>query len=302
MQRPIATENEVSRLMALYQLDLLDSHSDHRFQRVVELATYITGCPIGLVSLIDKDRQWFKAKVGLDVNQTSREVSFCAHTIQANEPLIVEDAKQDIRFADNPLVTGAPHIRFYAGIPLTMNSGHNIGTLCVIHTQAQALDEAQIARLTDLADILVDEIQWSQKVTHDLDTGFLNQTSFKRYAKQLLRNHQADHLPMASIHWRCFGFERLNHFEQSQALSLLATVIREYLPDNALVGRLYEFDLCLLCPIDPNQPVLVEELITRPSQALLHALPDIASRVEVSAHFQLIEALTNLWAGELTGQ
>lgn len=298
MQKTMPTENEVSRLMALYQLDLLDSHSDHRFQRVVELATHIAGCPIGLVSLIDKDRQWFKAKVGIEVNQTSRDISFCGHTIQANQPLIVADTTSDERFSDNPLVTGEPHIRFYAGIPLTMNSGHNIGTLCVINTKAQVLDNSQIARLVDLANILVDEIQWSQRVNHDLDTGFLNQTSFKKYAKQLLHSSESNHLPIVSIHWRCFGFERLSHFEQSQVLSLLATIIRQYLPDDPLIGRLYEFDLCLLSRIDPSRPILVEELITRPSQALLHALPDLASRIEVSAHFEFVEQLAQLWGAE----
>ena len=117
--------------------------------------------PIALISLVDRDRQWFKSRTGLDLDETARDRAFCAHAILGDEVMQVSDAFADERFADNPLVTGAPRIRFYAGAPLSLEAGIAVGTLCVIDHRARNLDPEQLGLLTDLSKLVERELQGS---------------------------------------------------------------------------------------------------------------------------------------------
>ena len=147
---PLAPD-EPARLSALFATGLLDSEPEALFDNITGLASTILGTPISLVSLVDADRQWFKSAVGLAVRQTPREQAFCAHAIlRPDQPFIVEDTFTDQRFATNPLVTGAPHIRFYAGIPLVTQDGHALGTLCVIDQEPRQLSPEQLHSLRSL--------------------------------------------------------------------------------------------------------------------------------------------------------
>mgnify|MGYP003709504479 CR=1 FL=1 len=119
------------RLMALYNLDILDTAPTEQFDRVIRLACRLFNVPIALVSFIEDDRQWFKAKRGLCLTETPRVVAFCDWTVRSADVHVVEDASADERFRDNPLVTGDPHIRFYAGAPLSFE-GEQVGSVCVI--------------------------------------------------------------------------------------------------------------------------------------------------------------------------
>ncbi|MGB0722440.1 MAG: sensor histidine kinase [Gammaproteobacteria bacterium] len=152
-------ENEQERLQALRDYGILDSGHEQAFDQLTRLASRICGTPISLVSLIDADRQWFKSRVGLDADQTPRDQAFCAHAIADDQTLIVDDARRDPRFADNPLVTGDPGIRFYAGAPLITREGHRLGTLCVIDREPRALDTEQLDALRVLADQVMDQIE-----------------------------------------------------------------------------------------------------------------------------------------------
>ncbi len=151
-------ENERERLNALKEYEILDTIAEEDFDRLVKLASIICEVPISLVSLIDEDRQWFKAKVGLDAPQTPRDISFCQHAIMGSDTFEVQDATKDDRFKDNPLVLGAPDIRFYAGYPLQDPNGYNLGTLCVIDRSPKKLNEKQSEALKLLAQEVVNQI------------------------------------------------------------------------------------------------------------------------------------------------
>lgn len=153
-------ENEAGRIAALYSLLLLDTPREERFDRIVEFAAREFDVPIALISLIDSERQWFKAAVGLgDVCETGRDISFCGHAIMRSDIMVVPDALADTRFSDNPLVSGAPHIRFYAGAPLILRNGYALGTLCLIDTRPRRLDDVEMAIFSTLRGLLMQELE-----------------------------------------------------------------------------------------------------------------------------------------------
>jgi len=161
--------DEQARLRELENYRVLDSDPERGFDDLTELASSVCGTPISLVSLVDEHRQWFKSHHGLDATETPREMAFCAHAIlEPDDILIVENTLEDERFHDNPLVTGAPDIRFYAGVPLVTPSGHALGTLCVIDQESRTLDEFQIKTLRALARQVVTQLELRRRL-YELD-------------------------------------------------------------------------------------------------------------------------------------
>lgn len=162
--------NESERLAALRATRLLDSPAEQAFDDIAALAAVICDTPISLVSLVDEHRQWFKARVGLDVAETSRDLSFCAHAIlQPDELFLVPDAQHDPRFHTNQLVVGEPHIGFYAGMPLVTPDGYSLGTLCVIDRRPRQLTPVQMESLRRLARQLGAQLELRQqtaRLTH----------------------------------------------------------------------------------------------------------------------------------------
>ena len=157
---PAIPVDEEERIRALFRYEILDTPDEASFDHLTKLAATIVGVPIALVSLVDTDRQWFKSKFGLDVDETGRDISFCGHAIFQDDPFVVPDATCDVRFADNPLVMGDPGIRFYAGASLRTPDGHRLGTLCVIDTEPrEGLTEFESNALVALASLVVDEME-----------------------------------------------------------------------------------------------------------------------------------------------
>lgn len=163
MKAPLPS-NEAARIDALHQYKILDSLPEQAFDDLTRLAAHICGTPTAVISLVDTDRQWFKSKVGLDASETPRDVAFCAHAILEPDVFMIEDAHEDIRFCENPLVTSGPKIRFYAGAPLINSDGLALGTLCMIDYTPRKLSPQQQEALQILARQVVMQIQLRSNV------------------------------------------------------------------------------------------------------------------------------------------
>ena len=192
--------NESERIAALDALAILDTPPDERFDRITRTAQRLFGVETALISLVDRERQWFKSSVGMAEPETPRAISFCAHAILEDEILVIPDATHDDRVATNANVVGQPHIRFYAGRPLHGPGGHLVGTLCVLDPQPRHFSEEDRAALDDLAGLVERELQtaeleelklrFTRTVSHELRTPL---TSIKGYVELLLA--EPDQLP-----------------------------------------------------------------------------------------------------------
>lgn len=151
--------DEEARLAAVYRLGLLDTDAEERFDRHARIAAAAFDAPIALVSLIDRDRQWYKAHYGFEFSETSRDMGFCSHAILGDDPLIVNDTLRDDRFAENPVVIGDPHVRFYAGIPLHAADGARVGAFCIVDSKPRTLTAAQLRMLQDMARLVEEELE-----------------------------------------------------------------------------------------------------------------------------------------------
>jgi GAF domain-containing protein len=166
MKAPIPADDK-KRLRVLWQYDLLDTLPEEVFDDLTELAARICEAPIALITLVDEDRQWFKSKVGVTINETSRDISFCGHAICQADLFIIPDATKDERFAQNPLVVSEPKIRFYAGMPLVTPDGHALGTLCVIDKVPRELRPDQKQALRVLARHVIIQLELRRR-SHEL--------------------------------------------------------------------------------------------------------------------------------------
>ncbi len=235
MQPAPRTLNETERLAALNDAAILDTPEEDEFDQVVALASEICGTPIALVSLIDKDRQWFKARRGLLPQETGRDISFCGHAILGRGLFTVNDAAIDARFADNPLVLGDPKIRFYAGMPLFTSDGLAMGTLCVIGTQPRHLSDREERALTVLA----------KHVSNLID---------------LRRAHNNTHRLLKELRERSTTQERITH-TATRLLTVVAHDVRG--PLTSIIAAL-DFDDSDLAPLRSeikSQAVLARDLL-----------------------------------------
>jgi diguanylate cyclase (GGDEF)-like protein len=209
--------DEFERIAELRALEILDTPAEERFDVFTRIAARVAQAPIVVLSLLDVDRQWFKSRLGIEASETPREVAFCAHAILApDRPLVVPDATRDPRFADNPLVTGAPGIRFYAGVPVKGPGGHALGTLCVIDTVPRDAPPALVATLADLARSVTEALTLHDSVRRlshiaatDPLTGLADAASFERRHRSLDTGAATE--PHALILLDIDRFQQINH-------------------------------------------------------------------------------------------
>lgn len=243
MKKPDIPANEQQRIEKLHSLGILDTPAEERFDRFTRLAKRMFNVPIALVSLVDSDRQWFKSNFGLeDAKETPRDISFCGHAIHGDKAMVVSDASQDARFADNPLVEGDPNIRFYAGYPLKDIDGHAFGTLCIIDQEPKELSAEDIQALEDLGQLAEREINALQLATLDELTKITNRRGFLSLASKALHCCCISELPCSLVFMDLNGFKKVNdqfgHAEGDLALKAFAQVMRDSFRDSDIFARL----------------------------------------------------------------
>lgn len=235
-------DDEQARVKSLHTLGVLDTPPEERFDRLTRVARRLFDVPIALVSLVDRDRQWFKSHMGLDVEETPREHSFCAHAILDETLMVVPDATRDERFRSNPLVTGSPEIRFYAGAPVRGPDGHPLGTLCVISHEPREFEEADAVALRDLAEMVEQELRTMALATTDDLTGLSNRRGFEAIATQTLAVCRRVNRPATMLLFDLDGFKAINdtlgHAAGDRLLVRFAQQLLATFRDSDVIARL----------------------------------------------------------------
>lgn len=282
--KPALPKNEQARLRALQRYEILDTPSEQEYDDIALLAAQICGTPIATISLIDADRQWFKSKIGLDETETSRDIAFCAYAILPESPqtMIVRDALEDARFAENPLVTGDPYIRFYAGAPLITPDNHAIGTICVIDREPRDLTEKQLDALQALARQVTLKLELRrmsgllQSANDDLRnlslqddlTTLFNRRGFLFHAEQqlkLFRSRKTERglwLMLADMDGLKLINDSHGHEEGSFAIVEMSEILRKTFRDADVIARLGgdEFVILVINALDEVSEKITERL------------------------------------------
>ncbi|EAS46697.1 diguanylate cyclase, putative [marine gamma proteobacterium HTCC2207] len=242
MKTPEIPPNEVARLQTLRSFDILDTPQEERFDRLTRMARRLFDVPIALVSLVDKDRQWFKSRIGLPVSETPRDISFCGHSILGEEVFIIPDASSDERFQDNPLVIDKPNIRFYAGCPLRALNGTQIGTLCIIDDKPRDFSEADLSALTDLAAMAEQELAALQLAVLDELTEISNRRGFMTLVGYAICMCVRQKISASLVFFDLDKFKLINdtygHSEGDRALVTFAKILHKTLRESDLVARI----------------------------------------------------------------
>ena len=268
MIEPPRPVDEIARLSSLHALGILDTRAEERFDRITRMTQRLFDVEISLISLVDADRQWFKSKQGIAACETSRDISFCGHAILGDEILIVEDARADARFADNPLVTSEPHIRFYAGCPIHSPDGYLIGTLCLIDRKPRCLSDEDQHTLVDCAKLVENEILLSTQATVDELTQVANRRGFNLVARHVLPLCQRNQTRVELAFFDLDGFKEVNdkfgHAYGDDMLKLFARLLTECFRSADVVARIGgdEF-VVLMLGSDPKSDAALRRLENR---------------------------------------
>jgi diguanylate cyclase (GGDEF)-like protein len=241
MKSPANPENESQRLTSLRESGILDAGEPARFERLTRLARRLFSVPIAMVSLVDDESLVFKSCDGLRYASMPRDISFCGHVIFSETPLIVHNALEDDRFADNPLVVGEPHIRFYAGYPLRLPDGAMVGSFCLLDRETRTFSAEDELLLRDLASIVEDEFQSISEATTDSLTGLFNRRGFEHLANFAIASahRRAEPLTLGWIDLDNFKQinDRYGHSEGDIALREMARLLVKTFRDTDLLVR-----------------------------------------------------------------
>jgi diguanylate cyclase (GGDEF)-like protein len=241
MQIPPTPISESSRIATLRLLNILDTEPEERFDRLTRMARRIFSVPIALICLVDSNRQWFKSCMGLEIRETSRNSSFCAHAILGEGVFLIPDTLLDERFADNPLVIADPHIRFYAGYPLKIGA-ENLGTMCIIDDKPRLFGPEEQQILKDVAEMAEQEIAALQLAITDDLTSLSNRRGFEALAQHTLNICRRMGKPATLLYFDLDRFKRINdthgHAEGDCALRVFARSLLAVLRNSDVIGRL----------------------------------------------------------------
>ncbi|OIN24256.1 sensor domain-containing diguanylate cyclase [Vibrio barjaei] len=233
--------NDDYRLSVLQTLKLLAT-PEERFDRVTRLAKRMFSVDISMVSIVERDRQWFKSCVGLDATETARDISFCGHAILGDEPFIISDALSDERFSDNPLVISKPNIRFYAGVPIKLADNVKVGTLCIIDSKPRHFSDQEVQDLIDLAKLAEDELIASLDSTIDELTQISNRRGFNILADKVINRCRFAMEPYTMASFDLNHFKLINdtygHGQGDAALVIFARLLVENFRDSDVIARI----------------------------------------------------------------
>lgn len=252
MRSEFKPDDEEGRIRALLRLDLLDTPAEPPFENIVSLIQRTLNVPMCAITLIDRERQWLKARRGMDVSETARDISFCTHTIQNEQPLIVQETLDDPRFRHNPYVTGEPFVRSYAGIPLKIPDGYQIGSLCIIDTTPREFSASEIELLQQFAKSVLSEFELRRTAATDYLTKALSRRGWQECATSQFRLSMQDKAPLSLAILDIDRFrwinERFGHSAGDQVLVTLADVCMETIRDYDFFGRLGGEEFAILLP------------------------------------------------------
>ena len=241
MLKPGIPADEKERVAALRSLHILDTPAEERFDRLTRIAKRMFGVSVAEVSLIDSTRQWIKSTTAQNAQETPRDVSFCGHTILGNDVLHVQDAAEDERFFDNPLVVGEPKIRFYAGYPIRFGE-HHLGALCLIDRQPRSFSDEERRLLADLAHMAEEELTAEHIASTDEMTGLANRRGFEKLAQQVFAMVKRVPMPLSLVYFDLNRFKEINdehgHAAGDQALRIFAEVLRGTFRESDLEARI----------------------------------------------------------------
>lgn len=233
---------ETLQLQSRHALKILGTEPEERFDRFTRLACKIFDMPIALVSLIDRERQWFKSRYGIDVAQTPREVLFCGHEMNSDEVLVVNDVTTDDRFRDKPLIMAAPNIRFYAGYPLRSASGEHLGTFCLIDKKPREFSAKDVGTLLELAQMVEAELLAATLATTDELTRISNRRGFNAIAGHALTMCRDMKQPATLVMFDLDGFKAINdnlgHEAGDRVLAEFARALLKTFRESDVVARI----------------------------------------------------------------
>ena len=242
MQAPAIPDDEGTRVDTLYDLRILDTEPEERFDRLTRLAKRLLQVPISLISLVDENREWIKSGEGIGNSQVARDISFSAHAILGPDILLIPDTTLDERFSDNPLVVDEPHIRFYAGCPLRAPNGSNLGTLCLIDSKPREFSEDEKALLRELTRMAEQDIVAVQLATMDELTMLSNRRGFEALTKHALELSRRFQKPAALLYFNLDQFKQINdrfgHAEGDLALKTFAQCLKLTFRESDVLGHL----------------------------------------------------------------
>lgn len=250
MITPDIPENEAERLATLYQLQILDTEREERFDRLTRIACKLFGVPIAVISFLESERQWMKSTQGFDINEAARKTSFCGHVILSDEIMIVEDATKDKRFYDNPFVLGKPHFKFYVGCPLKVKK-YNVGVICLIDDKPRSIKDVDQNIVYDLAQMVEMELESLQLSITDELTGLSNRRGFLKLASYLFQQSQRENKIFTLLFFDLDKFKQINdqfgHAEGDRVLKIFSKSLLQNFRCYDVIARLGGDEFCVFC-------------------------------------------------------